>query len=364
MKLKNLEDPSSPSTVQTQNRLLALDGLRAISILLVILSHAGLAHIVPGGLGVTIFFFISGFIITRLMISEWDRAGHVSIKKFYIRRFFRLMPAMVVFIFCALLVIHMASVDWHWVELGSVFFYFANYFGIFIGFTGNALPSPLSITWSLAVEEHFYMLFPLIFASLIAAPKRFLSVILALFILFLGWRMYLVYGVGLEFLPDSRIYKATDTRADSILYGTALAILLARNDSVFHFLQRKSLFVLGVLLLLLSLILRDENFRESFRYSLQGVALFLMFVNLVLVDGLISRVLGSRPLVYIGKISYSLYLYHWLVYCFMARWMPSWSLPIKIAVMMASSLLLADLSYRLVEKRFLAIGHRIERELS
>jgi len=74
MKLNNSHDQVLPLPMQKENRLLALDGLRAISILLVILSHAGLGHIVPGGLGVTIFFFISGFIITRLMITEWDMA--------------------------------------------------------------------------------------------------------------------------------------------------------------------------------------------------------------------------------------------------------------------------------------------------
>ena len=364
MKLNNSHDQVSPLPRQKENRLLALDGLRAISILLVILSHAGLGHIVPGGLGVTIFFFISGFIITRLMISEWDMVGHVNIKKFYIRRFFRLMPTLVVFILCALIVMQIASVNWHWVELGSVFFYFANYFGIFVGFTGNTLPSPLSITWSLAVEEHFYMIFPLMFTALIATPKRFLTCIATLLVLFLGWRLYLVYGVGLSHLPDSRIYKATDTRADSILYGTALAILLARKDDVFHFLKRKSVFVSGAVLMLISLFLRDENFRESYRYSLQGIALLLMFVNLVFVEGLISRVLGSPPLVYIGKISYSLYLYHWLVYCLMALWIPSWPLPIHIIVMLTSSIWLADLSYRLVEKPFLAIGHRFVHQRS
>ncbi|MBC3862315.1 acyltransferase [Undibacterium jejuense] len=364
MKLKILDGQSSPFPAQMQDRLLALDGLRAISILLVILSHAGLGYIVPGGLGVTIFFFISGFIITRLMVSEWDRVGYVSIRKFYIRRFFRLMPALLIFILCALTVMQMASVNWRWVELGSVFFYFANYFGIFVGFSENALPSPLSITWSLAVEEHFYMIFPVMFAALIAVPKRFLSLVVFLLVLFLGWRIYLVYGLGLANLPDSRIYKATDTRADSILYGTALALLLVRKEFVFDLLKQKSVFVFGVLLMLISLFLRDENFRESYRYSLQGVALFLMFVNLVLVDGLISRILSSYPLVYIGKISYSLYLYHWLVYCLMALWMPSWSLPVKIIVMMTSSLLLADVSYRLIEKRFLVIGHRYVNDLA
>ncbi len=184
-----------------QQRLLALDGLRAVSILLVLVSHAWLGHIVPGGLGVTIFFFISGFIITRLMISEWDKTGTISIKKFYIRRFFRLMPALIVFVVLSLITMQLADVNWTWIELSSVFFYFANYFGIFVGFSGEVLPPHLSITWSLAVEEHFYMIFPVFFLAVIAVPKRFYRIAICLLIGVLLWRIYLVYGVGLDNLP-------------------------------------------------------------------------------------------------------------------------------------------------------------------
>ncbi|MFZ6690796.1 acyltransferase family protein [Undibacterium sp. SXout20W] len=345
-------------TATHQTRIIALDGLRAISILLVLFSHAWLGHIVPGGLGVTIFFFISGFIITRLMIAEWDASGTVSIKKFYLRRFFRLMPALIVFVLISLCVMQLAAVQWTWVELASVFFYFANYFGIFIGFSDDVLPPPLSITWSLAVEEHFYMVFPFVFLGLISVPKRFLTVILGLLVILLAWRIYLVYGVGLDHLVHYRIYKATDTRADSIMYGTGFAILLARYPKVIAVFQRRETLVLGIAMMLFSLFWRDENFRESYRYSLQGMALACMFSCIVLNDTFASRFLSSAPLNYLGKVSYSLYLYHWLVFGVITVWMPALSLPLRITLMIVASVVLADLSFRFVERPSLNFGRK------
>ena len=341
-----------------QTRILALDGLRAVSILLVLFSHAWLGHIVPGGLGVTIFFFISGFIITRLMITEWDASGTVSIKKFYLRRFFRLMPALIVFVLASLIVMQMAGVHWAWVELASVFFYFANYFGIFIGFSGDVLPPPLSITWSLAVEEHFYMVFPFVFLTLIGLPKRFLMAVLSLSVILLVWRVYLVYGVGLDHLAHDRIYKATDTRADSIMYGTAFAVLMSRFPAAAEIFHRRATLIVGVVLMLVSLLYRDENFRESYRYSLQGIALACMFSYLVLNDTFASRLLSAKVMNYLGKISYSLYLYHWLVFGIITVWIPMLSLPVRIIIMIVASLVLADLSYRLIERPCLNYGRR------
>ena len=341
-----------------QTRILALDGLRAVSILLVLFSHAWLGHIIPGGLGVTIFFFISGFIITQLMISEWDSAGSVDIKKFYLRRFFRLMPALFVFVLISLCVMQLAAVRWTWVELASVFFYFANYFGIFIGFTSNVLPSPLSITWSLAVEEHFYLFFPFIFIGLIRMPRRFLSVIVCLLVLFLVWRLYLVDVIGLNQLPNDRIYKATDTRADSILYGTGFAILWVRYPRIISFLQRWDTFFIGVLLIVFSLVWRGEQFRESVRYSIQGLALCFVFSFLVLKETVVSRLLQMKPLIYLGRISYSLYLYHWLVLGVITAWMPQCPLPLRMTLLIGASILLADLSYRFIERPSLRVGRK------
>lgn len=341
------------------SRIAALDGLRAVSILLVLISHAWLGHIVPGGLGVTIFFFISGFIITRLMISEWDEAGTMRISQFYIRRFFRLMPALTVFLVVSVITLSLAGQEVVWKEILAVFLYTANYYGIFIGFSGDAFPPPLAITWSLAVEEHFYLIFPSLFVALIARWKQFATLIIAALIIALGWRCWLAYGVGLEQLPHYRIYKATDTRVDSILYGTLLAIILARKPAAWERLNHIACFFAGIFLILATLLIRSEEFRESLRYSLQGVALFILFPYAVLSNSRISSLLANRFFLYVGKVSYSLYLYHWLAFGIVVFWMGDASLLLRIFVMLLLSFAMADASYRWVENPGLRAGQKL-----
>src|SRR5262245_6279726 len=131
----------------------SLDGMRAVAILLVVLSHLGLEHIVPGRLGVTLFFFISGFLITRLLIAEASKARAISIGAFYARRFLRLAPAL-------LLMLAVVALAWtqfvgpvNGPQLLAGIFYMMNYFIIFGGLT----TMPIGILWSLAVEEHYYL---------------------------------------------------------------------------------------------------------------------------------------------------------------------------------------------------------------
>ncbi|MFZ6672469.1 acyltransferase family protein [Undibacterium sp. Xuan67W] len=343
---------------QHPNRLLALDGLRAVSILLVVISHAWLGHIVPGGLGVTIFFFISGFIITRLMIVEWDATTQINIRQFYLRRFFRLMPALIIYVVLSLLAMLAMGEAIKLIELLSVFFYYANYYAIYFGFGDDTLPAPLSITWSLAIEEHFYLVFPFLFAALAGKITWFLRLIAGLIVAVFLWRLYLLTQFGLEQLAHDRIYKGTDTRLDSILYGTGFSILLARYSWANKFFSDRRVVVSGALLMSLSLLVRNEIFRESLRYSIQGIALACLFCHLVFIDNPVQRLLSSGPMIYIGKISYSLYLYHYLIFTLITAWMPDSALWIRIATLLIASWICADLSYRYVEQYFARIGRR------
>ncbi|MFZ6655990.1 acyltransferase family protein [Undibacterium sp. TJN19] len=346
-------------SVHPSNRLQALDGLRAVSIALVFFSHAGFGHVVPGGLGVTIFFFISGFIISRLMLSEWDASGTMNIRHFYMRRLFRLTPALLVFVVISLALMAIAGDDWKWAEVGSVFFYYANYYGIYSTFSGGLIKQPLAITWSLAVEEHFYFVFPFLFISFISLPKRFLAIISACLVAMLCWRIYLVYGIGLDHLPHYRTYTATDTRADSILYGVALSVLLSRYPHFSSALMRWRVFALGLALMALSMVIRVEEFRESLRYSVQGLALFFMFPTLVFSKNYLSDFLQWRFVVYLGRVSYSLYLYHWLVLGAVAYWVPEVNALLKLLMVTLLSLLMSHLSYRYIEQTFQALGRKL-----
>jgi len=296
--------------LRTDDRLLALDGLRAVAILLVVVAHT-IAHWVPGGLGVTLFFFISGFIITRgLLGEELDRA---SIGRFYVRRIFRLAPALLVFIVVASLTMAAVGFPIPLSDIKASLLYYANYHSFAV--IEGKVRSPLGITWSLAVEEHFYLLFPLLMLALHGKIKRLEFVLAATLVAVLAWRLVLVGTV-----PDERIYQGTDTRIDSLAYGCLLSVLFVRAKAQGHatrlltLLSSNMALVGGLLLLLFTVVYRDPQFRESFRYTLQGLSFVPLFCNLFWAQksGPVRRLLELRPMVYIGAVSYSLYLYHFL----------------------------------------------------
>ena len=136
----------------------SLDGLRAVSILIVLVSHAGYGTIVPGGLGVTIFFFLSGYLITTLMLAEHERTGELDVVRFYARRVFRLMPPLIVTlaIVYGLTFAGLVPGGITLAGLASQLLYFANYYQIFFD-PGNTIPGGTEVLWSLAVEEHYYI---------------------------------------------------------------------------------------------------------------------------------------------------------------------------------------------------------------
>jgi len=343
--------------LRTDDRLLALDGLRAVAILLVVVAHT-IAHWVPGGLGVTLFFFISGFIITRgLLGEELDRA---SIGRFYVRRVFRLAPALFVFIVVALLAMAAVGYPIPMADIKATLLYYANYHSFAV--IDGRVRSPLGISWSLAVEEHFYLLFPLLMLALRGRIQRLETVLAATLVLVLAWRLVLVGTV-----PDERIYLGTDTRIDSLAYGCLLSVLFVRAKAQGHaarlltLLSSAGALWAGLFLLLFTVAYRDSQFRESFRYSLQGLAFVPLFCNLFWAkkDGLVRRVLELRPMVYIGAISYSLYLYHFLG-ASLAIAVVSDANPLARALLALSIGVVGTLfSYYVVERPMRRVGYRL-----
>jgi len=296
-----------------------LDGIRALSILLVMISHAGFGHIVPGGFGVTIFFFISGYLITSLLIAEAEKYQHIDLKKFYIRRFWRLLPPAIYFIVISSLLIFYINHSIKVSEILAALFYSANYYKIFIHFTNvDGLLSPFNILWSLAIEEHFYILFAPLLAFTYRS-NRYYQII----VLFLVLPLVIRLGYALIF-PDmlhegGYTYSATEARIDSIAFGCFMAYLLHKpiqKEWIERHLLKSRYFFFGVIAIVCSLLVRDLFFRETFRYSLQNVGLFLILSNILFNQAKIYSVarhfLSAKILTYIGKLSYSLYLQHWL----------------------------------------------------
>ncbi len=297
----------------SQGQIPSLDGLRAVSILVVFISHLGLETRIPGGFGVTVFFFLSGYLITSLLVREHARYGAVSLKRFYLRRLLRLTPPLLLTLLGAgaLVLLGIANGSLDPATLLSQIFFFYNYFALY----GPVQPiEGLGILWSLSVEEHFYLIWPALFL-LVMRGRIGLWHLVALMGAILIWRYVRVLGFGDE---EWTIYISTDTRFDSLLFGCLLALLQDRlpgQDTIWH----KPLVIYGLLGLALAVILftfvyRDPVFRSTWRYSLQGIALMPIFYYAVTHP----RALVFQPLNWgfvrrIGIWSYTMYLCHYVI---------------------------------------------------
>lgn len=293
----------------------SLDGIRAIAVILVFFAHSGLENFIPGGLGVTIFFVLSGYLITTLMRIEHARSGTINYRNFYLRRLLRLMPPLLIVIAATGLLAALSLINGNFTPSGifSALFYFGNYHIIANDFQG--MPAGIAVVWSLAIEEHYYLFYPPLAALLLRIGRIGLSVsILALLcVVVLAWRYWLVsHGASEAYLT-----MATDTRVDAILIGCLMA--LWRNPWLDPVPVQKILNVwwiaaLCIAVLIGTLVYRDEVFRLTARYTLQSLAIApLIYLAVARADRLPFRWLNARPLVYIGTISYTIYLSHHVI---------------------------------------------------
>jgi peptidoglycan/LPS O-acetylase OafA/YrhL len=295
--------------------------LRAISILIVLVSHAGYGTVVPGGLGVTIFFFLSGYLITTLLLDETERTGRINIGKFYLRRAFRLFPPLLVTLVIAYSLVALGLLDGgiSWAGILAQLLYFANYYSLFFD-PGNTTAAGTGILWSLAVEEHFYMIYPAVLVGLLALglSKQRIVVVLAMACLaVLAWRMFLA---GLPNFQTERTYYSSDTRLDSIVFGCLLALAAnprsAKPGTINPFLQPKSAMLLATaaIVMAITIVWRGAYFRETFRYSLQGLALMPVFYFAIRCAKYFPFTLLNQPwIAKIGVYSYAMYLIHHIV---------------------------------------------------
>jgi peptidoglycan/LPS O-acetylase OafA/YrhL len=295
----------------------SLDGLRALSIGIVFLAHAGLHEIIPGAFGVTVFFFLSGYLITTLLRLEQQESGRISLKKFYLRRALRILPPFYTVLTGAVVasLVHLTPGVLDVRAVAAQALHYANYWIVLHGFDG--LPAGTGVYWSLAVEEHFYLLFPWLFVGLLRwnpRPERRARALFVLCALFLAWRTFVVLTYHPE--PD-RTGVASDTRFDSLLFGCALAIgenpALDRS-AIGERVWKYVLLPIALMGLAGTFLYRSEFFRETVRYTIQGICLVPVFVCAVRYPTWLPiRPLNFRPLAYLGALSYSLYLIHQVV---------------------------------------------------
>ncbi|MCZ2496786.1 acyltransferase family protein [Xylophilus sp. Kf1] len=365
--------PAPADTVPSFAYIPALDGLRAVAVLIVLVAHVGFYRWVPGGFGVTLFFFVSGMLITRLLLAEQAANGRIAIGLFYLRRLLRLYPALLVSMVLGLAATVVAGGDVLWGKVLAALLYCINYYGIHVGWSqGMQGFDPFGVLWSLAIEEQYYIVFPLICLALATRLRRFTRWVVAAVVLTLIWRVVLVLGGA----TSDRIYMGTDTRIDSILYGCLLTLLLAASPADgARWLRRLSRrWVMGVALLCLAatFVVRDAFVRDTLRYSVQGLALMPLVASLCFTDAL-RRVTGWLELPamrQIGRLSYSLYLLHGVAIALVGAWMRdatgagsatsvgSWTFVAFVAVTVPLSLAMAWACYHWVEMPFVRLRRR------
>jgi peptidoglycan/LPS O-acetylase OafA/YrhL len=296
----------------------SLDGIRAVSFFLVFFAHSGLGKVlVPGGFGVTIFFLLSGFLITTLLRLEYLRFKRISLKDFYLRRALRILPPLYATLALSIILVTLGKVATG-IPIAATMsqaLQYANYYQIYAE-KAVAMPGT-GVFWSLAVEEHFYLLFPLVYLwmSQRLSTKGQVLVLSTLCAVALVWRCLLFFYFHASF---DRIYLATDTRFDSILLGCVLAIAASPvlRDPLHEqlIMQLRWLVPVSFGVLLATFLYRGEGFRSTLRYSLQGVALMPLFIAAIHFQrSLAVRVLNLSWVRFLGVLSYSLYLCHSII---------------------------------------------------
>lgn len=291
----------------------SLDGMRAVAFLVVFVAHSMPHRILPGGFGVAIFFFLSGYLITTLLRAEAERTSAISLRDFYVRRVLRIFPP------CYLTILFVAGLAVSGVvynaesyrSLFAGFLYFSNYWNI-LGW-GN-LPAGLGILWSLAVEEHYYLLYPLLYVWFIRSRlsrRRQAAILLVLCGLALAWRCYRAMVLHSSW---ENIYEGTDTRFDAILFGCVLAIVANPRfgDRVIWLRKHANgLAACGAMVIIATFVYRNQLFRDTVRYTLQQIALMPIFFLIALPGRvLVTRCLEWKWLRHLGHLSYSMYLIH------------------------------------------------------
>ena len=337
-----------------------LDGLRALAVIAVVLYHAGL-NVRGGFLGVESFFVLSGDLITGLLVAEWLRDGGIDVRAFWIRRARRLLPALFVLLAGMAVAVAVLLPDERGQYGGDALAalgYVLNWRLVLSGqsyFDPTLRPPLLQHLWSLAVEEQFYLLWPLLFA----AGARFLrpAGLLAATLALACGSIVLLAALHEPGADPSRVYYGTDTRAAALLLGSALAMVWMPGHLPWtgkrsgRALDLAGLLALGMLLLLYRVL--NDGHPLLYPYGLGMVTLATGIVIAATAHPearLVSRLLGFETLRWIGQRSYSIYLWHWPV---MMLTRPYVDLPFGgwplLALRIAAVLLLADASYRLVE---------------
>lgn len=333
-----------------------LDGLRAIAVMSVVIFHAR-SGLLPGGfIGVDIFFVLSGFLITRIILRELQISQKFSFKRFYMRRAIRLFPAL--FVACLVLLVA------YWLipslpqrdETLSGIFAAVTYSSSWLTAFGIADLGAMLPTWSLSVEEHFYFVWPLVLVLLFRFSRFFKASVVALILVATIYPLvaFIVFHWGVE-----RLHYAPDTRSAQLLIGCGAAILTSKMSTRIP----SSVALLAILFLIGYESLKDLLNFDFYNYGGNMTIGIMTAVFILHLDqkehGLFSRLLSTKPMVWIGQRSYGIYLWNLpliALFSFMGSSLPS------VAAKLAICFIIPAISFTYIEKPLLRLKRRFDRQ--
>ena len=365
------------------SRLPGLDGLRGIAVLAVIIYHADISALAGGFLGVDVFFVLSGFLITNLLLEELTRTNTIDRANFYLRRIRRLLPALLLVLIASVLVSGLFVMDAAYQvrrDLPWAITFVLNWSYLFFEqsyFVNISRPPLLQHLWSLSIEEQFYVIWPLLLIGLFKLPlgritprQKIFTVSLFLALASTAWMIYLSISNGFPLPNDpSRVYFGSDTHAMGLLIGCATAALWRSERLSKRLTPERATAMNGLGWLSLAGIAYFFIFVGEFNEWLyRGGFLVLAIITAALVviiahPGLkFGARLGNPVLKWFGDRSYGIYLWHWPVFVLLRTGIDvQWPEPVIFIAKIAIVLIISDFSYRLVELpiRKGAIGNRL-----
>jgi len=339
----------------------ALDGLRGVMAIGVVVAHVNLAWFPGAPIMMDVFFVISGFLITLILLRGIEKTGSVALLDFWKRRLLRLYPALLVVVLSSLFVASLCVDDMLSVAKDALatVLYYSNWTKLY----GYTYPGMFGHTWSLSIEEQFYLLWPMLFALTLRGGLRARYVLVILVALAAGatiWRYYLVS----QGAPWSRLYYALETRVDAFVVGGVLALFFANlRERIEHWLWHYFLCFCSLALLLLLVFGRP---REIYYFFWQQSLVLLLSAAVILLltssrASILKRLFCARICVFLGERCYSLYLWHWPLI---------WLLLVETAVTKVTillivvplTILLASITYTYIESPFLSRAYNMRRD--